>query len=342
MLALGIESSCDDSAAAIVGFDKKIHANIVLSQVKEHMPYRGVVPEIASRAHMNYLDFAVKRALLEANIKLSDISCVAATGGPGLIGGVIVGTMYGKTISSVIKKPYIAVNHLEGHALTIRLCSDISFPYLLLLISGGHCQFVIVNNVRQYSIIGQTLDDAVGEAFDKVAKMLGLTYPGGPLVEEYAKKGDHKKFKLPLPLCDRAGADMSFSGLKTSVRNIIEAEKDICDQFIADICASFQDTIYKVLEFKIQEAMRIYEQKNAKKNIVIAGGVAANKYLSVGLANFVKTRGYKLHFPPGNLCTDNAAMIAWAGIENMKQGFKTNLNFCPMARWPLDTLDLDT
>ncbi len=335
ILALGIESSCDDTAAAIVSSDKKILSNIVLSQTNEHLKYKGVVPEIASRAHMNYLEFAIKEALRVANVELKDIDCIAATGGPGLIGGVIVGTMFGKSIASVTKKPFIAVNHLQGHALTARLTSELEFPYLLLLLSGGHCQFLATFGVSDYKLIGQSLDDALGEAFDKVAKMLGLDYPGGPIVEKLALRGDEKKYILPKPMCDRPGCDLSFSGLKTSVRNLIQNSNDNSQQFISDLCASFQYTIYKILEYKIKEAIKIYEQIARSKKIVISGGVAANQYLISKIRYLVQSYDYELISPPIHLCTDNAAMIAWAGIEQYKLGNTTTLDFCPKARWPL-------
>jgi len=334
--ALGIESSCDDTAASIVSSDREILSNIVLSQVKEHLPYKGVVPEIASRAHMNYLDFAIKQALLDANLSLDEISCIAATGGPGLIGGIIVGTMYGKAISSVTKKPYIAINHLEGHALTSRLVENIQYPYLLLLASGGHCQFIAVLSLGEYMLLGQTLDDAVGEAFDKVGKMLGFDYPGGPAIEKFAKNGDHKRFKFPKSMCDRKGCDMSFSGLKTAVRTLIIKEiENLSKQTINDICASFQFTIAEILKYKLSEAIKLYEKIAQAKTIVISGGVAANQYIINELRNSLGGSDYKLFSPPMNLCTDNAAMIAWAGMERFLAGKFSNLDFCPKARWSL-------
>ncbi len=334
--ALGIESSCDDTAASIVSSDREILSNIVLSQTKEHLPYKGVVPEIASRAHMNYLDFAIRQALLEAKLSLDEISCIAATGGPGLIGGVIVGTMYGKAIASVTKKPYIAINHLEGHALTSRLVDGTEYPYLLLLVSGGHCQFLAILGLGKYVLLGQTLDDAVGEAFDKVAKMLGFDYPGGPLVEEFAKNGDHRRFKFPKSMCDRPGCDMSFSGLKTAVRtSLIKDVKLLDQQIINDICASFQYTIGEILKHKLSEAIKLYEKLAKEKTIVISGGVAANQYLITTLRDSSASRGYELLSPPINLCTDNAAMIAWAGMERFLTNQLTHLDFCPKARWSL-------
>lgn len=335
VIALGIESSCDDTAASVVTSDKIILSNIILSQTKEHSAYKGVVPEIASRAHMNYLEFAITEALKVANVTLEDIDCIAATGGPGLIGGVIVGTMFGKAIASVTKKPFIAVNHLEGHALTARLTSDLEFPYLLALLSGGHCQFLVALGVGEYVLLGQTLDDSLGEAFDKVAKMLGLDYPGGPIVESLAKQGDHLRHKFPRALCDRQGCDFSFSGLKTSVRQLIQNNEDNSGGFVADVCASFQYTCLKILEYKIKEAIKLYEQIAKSKKLVIAGGVAANQYLISNIRNLLADLDYELVSPPINLCTDNAAMIAWAGIERFRRGETTSLDFCPKARWNL-------
>lgn len=334
---LGIESSCDDTSASIVCSDKSILSNIVISQTKEHLPYNGVVPEIASRAHLNYLEFAIKEALKESGLELKDISCIAATGGPGLIGGVIVGTMYAKAIASVLNTKYIAINHLEGHALTARLTENVEYPYLLLLISGGHCQFYSVLELGKYILLGQTQDDALGEAFDKVAKMLGLDYPGGPIVEMLAKEGDPLKYKLPKSMCDRPGSDMSFSGLKTAVRLIIEKYSH-SENFIPDICASFQYTSTEILKYKINEAIKQYEHFSNKKRIVISGGVAANQYIKNELQEFLAQKGYALHSPPIHLCTDNAAMIAWAGIERYIAGNFSSIDFCPNARWQLHNI----
>lgn len=338
-IALAIESSCDDSAVAIVRNDKKILSNLVSSQINEHKLYKGVVPEIASRAHMKVLKSLITKSLEEANLDLSDISLIAATGGPGLIGGVITGTMYAKGLSSASKIPYLPVNHLEGHALTARLTNDVEFPYLLLLVSGGHCQFVIVEALGKYQLIGSTQDDAVGEAFDKVAKMLDLGFPGGPAVEQKALKGNAKKYIFPKPMCDRSGCDMSFSGLKTSVRNLIIKNKDnINEELISDICASFQHTILQILEYKIDEAISEYLKQFKVKNIVISGGVAANKYLITNLERSLKDKGFTLISPPGKLCTDNAAMIAWAGLEHFSKTSKNFIDFCPRSNWPLSEI----
>ncbi|MDX1923790.1 MAG: tRNA (adenosine(37)-N6)-threonylcarbamoyltransferase complex transferase subunit TsaD [Rickettsiaceae bacterium] len=338
-LILGIESSCDDTAAAIVTSDRKILSNIVLSQVKEHMPYKGVVPEIASRAHMNYLEYAIKEALRVADVSMEEIDAIAATGGPGLIGGVIVGTMFGKALASCTGKAFIAVNHLEAHALTARLTHNIEFPYLLLLISGGHCQFLIAKNVGDFQLLGQTMDDALGEAFDKVAKMLELDYPGGPIIEKLASTGDPNKYKLPMPMCDREACDMSFSGLKTAVRILIQKQSELQDEnFLENLSASFQFTVLKILEYKILRAVHEYEKNFSNKKLVISGGVAANQYLMNSLKTTLKKRNYELISPPINLCTDNASMVAWAGMEKFTRGEFTPLNFCPKARWPIYNL----
>lgn len=339
---LGIESSCDDTAASIVTDKKEILSNIVISQFKEHAPYRGVVPEIAARSHMLNLNTAIVDALDKAKITINDIDAIAATTGPGLIGGVIVGTMFAKGIASVTKKDFISINHLEGHALTVRLTENIEFPYLLLLASGGHCQFVAVLGVGKYKILGQTLDDAIGEAFDKVAKMLGLGYPGGPVVESLAKNGDPYKYKLPLSMVERNGCDMSFSGLKTAVRLLIESLGNLDDTKISDICASFQYTISEILSRRTTNAISLfqnYNQTNKKPtNFVLSGGVAANIYLRESISNAIERKGFTLKAPPINLCTDNAAMIAWAGIERLRLNKINDLTTCPVARWSLEDL----
>lgn len=338
MLILGIESSCDETAAAIVSGDREILSNIVWSQV-EHEAYGGVVPEIAARAHMEHIEEVISKALREANISLKDIDAVAATAGPGLIGGVIVGVMTAKSIASVTKKPFIAVNHLEGHALTVRLTDNTPFPYLLLLASGGHCQFLIVSGVGEYIKLGGTIDDALGEAFDKVAKMLGLGYPGGAALEKLAKSGNEHAFHFPIPLKGRAGCDFSFSGLKTAVRlKIQELEKagELSQQQKADICASFQYTAtLSVLERAEAAIAKFKELHPDGKHFVLSGGVAANQYIRGKLQNMLTSHSLNLVAPPIKLCTDNAAMIAWAGLERLRLGQRDSLDFEPRARWPL-------
>jgi len=339
MIILGIETSCDETAAAIVSDNKEILANVVLSQTTEHLPYGGVVPEIAARAHIEHIEAVINKALADAKLDYEDIDAVAATGGPGLIGGVIVGVMTGKSIAAVHDKPFVAVNHLEGHALTVRLTHDVPFPFLLLLVSGGHCQFLMVEGVGKYKKLGGTIDDALGEAFDKTAKMLGLGYPGGPAVEALAKQGDEKAFAFSVPMKGREGCDFSFSGLKTSVRTQVkELEKTapLTERQKADICASFQ---YAVAESVCDRTVNAIEQfkKNypSARHFVLAGGVAANQYMRNKLEKLLAHHHLELVAPPIKLCTDNAAMIAWAGLERFALGMIDGLDFEPKARWPL-------
>ncbi|RYE06275.1 MAG: tRNA (adenosine(37)-N6)-threonylcarbamoyltransferase complex transferase subunit TsaD [Rickettsiaceae bacterium] len=334
---LGIESSCDDTGAAIVNSEREILANIVISQKEEHALFQGVVPEIAARAHLQNVEKSIILALQKANIKLSDIDAIAATSGPGLIGGVIVGCMYGKGLASTLKKPFIAVNHLEGHALTARLTNQLRYPFLLLLASGGHCQFVAVEGLGKYKTLGQTLDDAAGEAFDKVAKMLSLPFPGGPEIEKIAKIGN-PIYKLPKPIINQPGCDMSFSGLKTATRLLIEELKPMDEQKIADIGASFQHVVGEILAVKAVQAIVMYEKICQNKMLVLAGGVAANQYLKNAIQNRISLIDYSLIAPPIELCTDNAAMIAYAGLERLEAGLTNTLDFCPRARWNLDEL----
>lgn len=324
MIVLGIETSCDETAAAIVNSEREILANIIHSQT-EHAPYGGVVPELASRAHIKFLDNIIRQALEKAQLGWAEIDAIAVTAGPGLIGGVIVGVMQAKAIASALKKPFIAVNHLEGHALTVRLTNDAEFPYLMLLVSGGHCQILNVKGVGDYELLGQTIDDAIGESFDKLAKMLGLGMPGGPLVEKMALNGNEDAFKLPRPLCDRDNCDFSLSGLKTAVKKYVDAGEFSPE----DICAVFQKTVGDIIENRLKNALKISQPKQ----LVIAGGVAANKYLRTRISNLESQ--ISVIAPPINLCTDNAAMIAWAGIEKMQANGADDLNFKPRARWAL-------
>jgi N6-L-threonylcarbamoyladenine synthase len=340
MNILGIESSCDETAAAIVTSDRKILSNVVWSQLKEHAPYGGVVPEIAARAHIEMMDRVIQQALDEAGLALSEIDVIAATGGPGLIGGVMVGMMTAKALALAMNKPLIAVNHLEGHALTVRLTHEIEFPYLLLLISGGHCQWLAVSGVGKYQLLGATRDDALGEAFDKTAKMLGLPYPGGPQIEQMATLGDAKRFDFPRPLTSTDTCDFSFSGLKTAVLLAIQALKNdanqITEQDKRDICASFQRVAGDCIVDRLRHAMVRYSDVGlSAKQLVIAGGVAANHYLRGRIEEVCITQNYKLILPPMALCTDNAAMIAWAGYEQFRAGNITSYDFEPRARWPL-------
>ena len=339
MKVLSIETSCDETAVAIIDDKKNVLANKMLSQVDLHQKFGGVVPEIAARSHVEFLPQLLEETLLESSITLEDIDAIAATGGPGLIGGVMVGVVYAKTIASIMKKKFIAINHLEGHALVIRITEDINYPYLLLLISGGHCQTIIVEKLGIYQIIGRTLDDAVGEAFDKVAKMLNLGYPGGPIIEKFAARGNEQAYKLPKPLMKKGERNFSFSGLKTAVRNQIAKLNNINDQKKSDICASFQYTIAEVLNSKLMESVKLFNKKfTNSKNVVVSGGVAANLYIKSRLVNSMNELGYRLFSPPIKLCTDNAVMIAWAAIERLKRGESSSLNFEPRSRWQLDEI----
>lgn len=335
MLVLGIETSCDETAASIVSDGREILSNVILSQNKKHEPYGGVVPEIAARSHIEHMDDVIKQAFDEAGCDFSDIDGVAATTGPGLIGGVIVGTMAGKAVASAIHKPFVAVNHLEGHALTARLTDEVDFPYLLLLMSGGHCQILVVEGIGKYTKLGGTVDDALGEAFDKIAKLLGLGYPGGPEVERRAKAGNPLRFSFPLPMKGREGCDFSFSGLKTSVRLAVKEIEKPSEQDIADICASFQFTAGEVLKDRLLNAFQQFSHRHSSKTFVVAGGVAANQYLIGILEKLAEQYGFELVAPPVKLCTDNAAMIAWAGIERLQLGLVDSLEAEPRARWPL-------
>jgi N6-L-threonylcarbamoyladenine synthase len=339
LLVLGIESSCDETAAAVLRRESDgvtILSDIVLSQVKEHAPYKGVVPEIAARAHVEGLDGVIRAAMTEAGIGFADLDAVAATAGPGLIGGVMVGLTAAKAIALAHDKPLIPVNHLEGHALSPRLAAPVAFPYLLLLASGGHCQFIAVEGVRAYRRLGTTIDDAAGEAFDKAAKSLGLGFPGGPALEAMAQGGDPKRFALPRPMLGRAGCDMSFAGLKTAVARLAEgmAEADK-----PDLCASFQATMCAVLTERAAAAIEMYEKVcPGTRRFVVAGGVAANQALRDALKALAAERDYEFVAPPLRHCTDNAAMIALAGAEIMIAGFNEidSLSFAARPRWPLD------
>jgi len=338
MHILGIETSCDETAVAIVSDDRKIHSHVLLSQIEEHMPYGGVVPEIAARAHMDALDGLVTQAMKEGGFDdFSKLDAIAVTAGPGLIGGVIVGVMTAKAIASVAKVPLIAVNHLEGHALVARLTDEsIAFPFMLLLVSGGHCQILAVEGVGRYQLLGQTKDDALGEAFDKVAKMLGLGYPGGPQVEALARKGNPGRFNFPRPLYGQAGCDFSFSGLKTAVRQQIQALGNLTEQDVADVCASFQSCVAMVLKDRLGRGIEMFRNICPEgTTLVVSGGVAANQYLRHTLEAIVAEHGFRLCAPPPALCTDNAVKIAWAGIEKYAVGHTDGLDFAPKARWPL-------
>lgn len=336
MKILGIETSCDETAVAILDDQKNILSHIVLSQIKQHQPYGGVVPEIAARAHIDALDKLIRQSMQEADVAFSDLEAIAVTAGPGLIGGLIVGVMTAKAIASAAKLPIIAVNHLEGHALTARLTEEIEFPFLLLLVSGGHCQILAVEAVGKYKKLGETIDDALGEAYDKVAKMLKLGYPGGPIVEKRAKEGDEKRFDFPRSMKGREGCDFSFSGLKTAVKREVDGLDEISEQDINDICASFQACIGDILEDRLNNAITSFVADYPEADtLVIAGGVAANKYINARLQDIAAQHKFVVKAPPIRLCTDNGVMIAWAGMERLKAGYIDDIDFTPKARWPL-------
>lgn len=344
---LGIETSCDETAASVVALEgdaaPKILSNIVLSQIEEHAAFGGVVPEIAARAHVEALDGIVEAALADSGVALADIDAIAATAGPGLVGGLIVGLMTAKAIAAATGKPLIAVNHLEGHALTARLTDGLDFPYLLLLVSGGHTQILAVRGVGDYQRWATTIDDALGEAFDKTAKMLGLPYPGGPNVEKAAASGDAGRFAFPRPMKGSAQPDFSFSGLKTAVRQAASAIEPLSDRDVADICASFQAAVADALGDRVSRALARFRREfpdTAAPALVVAGGVAANHTIKATLERLCAEARFAFVAPPLKLCTDNAAMIAWAGIERMREGLaqENGFDFVPRSRWPLDSI----
>ncbi|WP_371224863.1 tRNA (adenosine(37)-N6)-threonylcarbamoyltransferase complex transferase subunit TsaD [Roseovarius sp. 2305UL8-3] len=344
LTVLGIESSCDDTAAAVVRVadEPSILSSVVYGQDHLHQSYGGVVPEIAARAHAEKLDICVKEALIQAKTDFSGLDAIAVTAGPGLIGGVISGVMCAKGIAAGTGLPLVGVNHLAGHALTPRLTDGVAYPYLMLLVSGGHCQFLIVRGCEDFTRLGGTIDDAPGEAFDKVARLLGLGQPGGPAVEKAAQTGDPKRFALPRPLMDRAGCDMSFSGLKTAVLRV--RDKLIADQGglresdRADLCAGFQAAVCDVLVGKTRRALTEYLSENpTTPALAVAGGVAANSAIRAGLETVSAEFGAAFVAPPLALCTDNAAMIAYAGAERYLAGHRDGMDLTARPRWPLDT-----
>lgn len=342
MIVLGIETSCDETSAAVVeGKDSgpgDILGHIVLSQA-EHTAFGGVVPEIAARAHVEALDKTIAAAMSQAGIGFSALDGIAATGGPGLIGALLVGLTTGKAIAMATGKPLAAVNHLEAHALTPRLTQGLPFPYLLLLVSGGHTQLLKVSGVGDYHRYGTTIDDALGEAFDKAARLLGLPYPGGPAIEAAAADGSPDRFHLPRPMLGRKGADFSFSGLKTAIRQTAESAAPLSDRDIADLASSFQEAVADVVRDRTGNAMIRFNEEEAgvgHRSLVVAGGVAANRELRSALALLAKERGFDIIVPPAELCTDNAAMVAWTGIERLGAGLTDSLDFAARPRWPLD------
>lgn len=342
---LGIESSCDDTAAAVVrhveGDPPRILSSVVEGQSALHAPFGGVVPELAARAHAEKLDHCIEQALRDAGLALRDLDGVAVTAGPGLIGGVLSGVMIAKGIAAATGLPLIGVNHLAGHALTPRLTDGLLFPYLMLLVSGGHCQFLVVRGPADFTRLGGSIDDAPGEAFDKVAKLLGLPQPGGPAVEQEARAGDARRFGFPRPLLDRPGCDLSFSGLKTAVlraRDALVADQGgLTRQDRADICAGFQEAVADVLAEKTRRALIAYSaEKPARAALAVAGGVAANGRIRAVLESLCNQQGVRFLAPPLRLCTDNAAMIAWAGIERFRTGARDGMDLSARPRWPLD------
>jgi len=344
MIVLGIESSCDETAAAIVNDKKEILGQSLLSQ-EEHKVFGGVVPEIAARSHLEHIDEIIESCLNKTGLSFNDIDAIAASSGPGLIGGVVIGVMAAKALALALNKPFIAINHLEGHALCPRLTGDVKYPYLLLLVSGGHCQILIVKGVGEFERLGTTIDDAAGEAFDKVAKMLRLGYPGGPMIEKMASLGNKHRFVLPKPLYNSGDCNLSFSGLKTAVRKIIESyspdgnvEHAILNkQDTADICSSFQEAATQSLCHKLALAIKIFKQRFPEgKDLVVSGGVAANSYLRTHLQSLAENNNLIFSAPPIKFCTDNGVMIAWAGLERFSAGITNNLDFKPRPRWPLD------
>jgi len=342
LTVLGIETSCDETAASVVrrGADGagEILSNVVRSQLDLHAAYGGVVPEIAARAHVDLLDTAIKQAMAETGLGFGALDGVAAAAGPGLIGGLIVGLTTGKAIALGLGAPFLAVNHLEAHALSASLTEGLDFPYLLLLVSGGHTQLLIVKDVGAYERLGTTLDDALGEAFDKAAKLLGLGYPGGPEVERVASRG-RPTVKLPRPMLGRKEPHFSFAGLKTALRQEATKRAPLDDQEVADLCASFQEAVADVIRDRTARAMDIYEDRlgaDAQRAVVVAGGVAANQRLRQVLEELAQARGFRLVVPPAALCTDNGAMIAWAGTMRLARGFTDDLTAPARARWPLD------
>ena len=344
MLVLGLETTCDETAAAVVslGADGRgvILSNEVFSQIAQHSPYGGVVPEIAARAHVEVIDRLTARALKAAGVGFAELDGIAAAAGPGLIGGVLVGLTTAKTLALVTQKPFIAVNHLEGHALTPRLTDGIAFPYLLFLASGGHTQLVAVRGVGEYLRLGTTVDDAMGEAFDKVAKLLGLPYPGGPQVEREAANGDPDRFALPRPMLGRPKPDFSLSGLKTALRLEAERVAPLTATDVADLCASFQAAVVDVVVDRTRVGLKMFrEEVGHPTALVAAGGVAANGAIRRALSRLAGEAGLKLVAPPLDLCGDNGAMIAWAGIERLRLGLTDDMTAPARARWPLGSPD---
>ena len=343
MLVLGIETSCDETAVAIVtrGPDGRgqILANVVLSQLDEHAGFGGVVPEIAARAHLSHLDSLIRTALGQTKLRLGEIDAIAATSGPGLVGALLVGMMTAKALAAALGKPFVAINHLEGHALTARLTHGVDYPYLVLLVSGGHTQILCANGLGDFERWATTMDDALGEAFDKTAKLLGLGFPGGPAVEKAALAGNPARFKLPLPLKRQKTLNFSFSGLKTAARMQAVALQPLSKTDVSDLCAAFQQTVSISVADRARRAMAMFAARPAKQSrkiFVVAGGVAANAVMRASLEAACVDQGFEFVAPPLALCGDNAAMIAWAGLERREAGLESPLDFAVRPRWPLD------
>lgn len=338
---LGIETSCDETAAAVVcnygvGLER-IRSSVIRTQLEEHIEYGGVVPEIAARAHAELLFPIIQKALKRARLSLFDIDAISATCGPGLMGGIMVGALAAKALAMIHHKPFIAINHLEGHAHVCRLSEEIDFPYLLLLVSGGHCQFLEVYGLNRYKLLGETIDDSAGEAFDKVARLLGLSYPGGPLIEKYAHDGDPYRFSTPIPLKGKPGCNLSFSGLKTAFRLLIQRISPLSEQDIKDISACLQKSIADTLVDRARHALgMVSEGVRKNKTFVVAGGVAANKTIQKRLEDLGHDFDFRVITPPINLCTDNAVMIAWAGLCYHLQNISHDFSFTPQPRWKLE------
>ena len=339
---LGIETSCDETAAAVIQENyngkAKVLSNVISSQIKEHKKFGGIVPEIAARAHIENIDFIIQEALKKSKKNINDIDGVAATAGPGLVVCLNVGYNIGKSLAIFANKPFIPINHLEGHALSPGIESKITFPYLLLLVSGGHSQYIIVKDLNNYKQIGTTIDDAVGEAFDKTSKILNLGYPGGPSIEKFAKLGNKESYNLPLPIINRAGCNLSLSGLKTDVLRKSRNIKSTKDRY--DMAASFQEAINKILRKKTEVAMKIFQKeisKNSLRLFVVAGGVAANDSIRNNLKQLSKKMNFDPIFPSKEFCGDNAAMIAWAGIQRFKKNLISEIDVPAKSRWPLDS-----
>ena len=340
-LILGIESSCDETAASIISENDQgnpiVLSNIISSQVDIHKEFGGVVPELAARSHIKKIDWIVQKAIDNSGININDLDAVASTAGPGLIVCLSVGLSFGKAFAASLNKPFIAVNHLEGHALSPKLNSKLDYPYLLLLISGGHSQYLSVKNLNKYKRLGTTIDDAIGEAFDKTAKLIGIEFPGGPQIEILAKKGDPNKYDLPKPIFNKGGCNLSFAGLKTAILKIAKKIKTDKEKF--DLAASFQRTIIEILDKKTRIAFKEFEKQiePKEKKFVVAGGVAANKEIRSMLVKICREENYEPIFPPIELCGDNAAMIAMVGLERFKLKKFDNLDYPAKPRWPLDT-----